>query len=184
MATPDNNPHAPVGLAYCPGMVLTHRLGHLLSDSLSPGLWSLSLEVYCRPVHATALHVHPSWCAPPRWMGIVQGPDGLVDSVLNAQREAAASFGTNTLLIENQICRQSFRLILVKLLCLFRRNLGGFEMDGGHIHWWNLDRWDNIWCWSFPQGNILISRLLVASLLEVTYSLVENLVHIRSSALQ
>ncbi|XP_047077659.1 uncharacterized protein LOC124687984 isoform X2 [Lolium rigidum] len=123
-------------------------------------------------------------------MGIVQGPDGLVDSVLSAQREVAASFRTNTLLIEKYFTQprhievQSFGLILVKVLCLFQRNLGGFEMEGGHIHWWNRGRWDNIWCLSFPRGNIPISRLLVVSLLEVTYSLVENLVHIRLSALE
>ncbi|KAK3140184.1 hypothetical protein QOZ80_5AG0397220 [Eleusine coracana subsp. coracana] len=36
-------------------------------------------------------------------MKIVQGPDDFVDSVLSAQREAAASFGVNTLLIEKYI---------------------------------------------------------------------------------
>ncbi|CAM0949014.1 unnamed protein product [Alopecurus aequalis] len=36
-------------------------------------------------------------------MRIVQGPDDFVDSVLSAQREAAASFGINTLLIEKYI---------------------------------------------------------------------------------
>jgi acetyl/propionyl-CoA carboxylase alpha subunit len=36
-------------------------------------------------------------------MRIVQGPDDFVDSVLSAQREAAASFGIDTLLIEKYI---------------------------------------------------------------------------------
>lgn len=36
-------------------------------------------------------------------MRIVQRPDEFVDSVLSAQREAAASFGVNTLLIEKYI---------------------------------------------------------------------------------
>jgi hypothetical protein len=36
-------------------------------------------------------------------MRIVQGPDEFADSVLSAQREAAASFGVNTLLIEKYI---------------------------------------------------------------------------------
>jgi 3-methylcrotonyl-CoA carboxylase alpha subunit len=40
-------------------------------------------------------------------MRIVQGPDGLVDSVLSAQYEAAASFGINTLLIEKYITQPS-----------------------------------------------------------------------------
>ncbi|XP_051191136.1 methylcrotonoyl-CoA carboxylase subunit alpha, mitochondrial-like isoform X1 [Lolium perenne] len=36
-------------------------------------------------------------------MRIVQGPDDFVDSVLSAQREAAASFGIDTLLIDKYI---------------------------------------------------------------------------------
>lgn len=36
-------------------------------------------------------------------MRIVEMPDEFVDSVLSAQREAAASFGVNTLLIEKYI---------------------------------------------------------------------------------
>jgi 3-methylcrotonyl-CoA carboxylase alpha subunit len=36
-------------------------------------------------------------------MRIVQRPEDFVDSVLSAQREAAASFGINTLLVEKYI---------------------------------------------------------------------------------
>jgi 3-methylcrotonyl-CoA carboxylase alpha subunit len=36
-------------------------------------------------------------------MRIVERPDEFVDAVLSAQREAAASFGVNTLLIEKYI---------------------------------------------------------------------------------
>lgn len=36
-------------------------------------------------------------------MRIVQGPNEFVDSFLGAQREAAASFGINTILLEKYI---------------------------------------------------------------------------------
>lgn len=45
----------------------------------------------------------PSYISFLKGMRIVQRPDEFVDSVLSAQREAAASFGVNTLLIEKYI---------------------------------------------------------------------------------
>lgn len=48
-------------------------------------------------------------------MRIVQSPDELVDSVLSAQREAAASFGVNTLLIEKYITQPRHVEVQVRL---------------------------------------------------------------------
>ena len=52
-------------------------------------------------------------------MRIVQRPDEFVDSVLSAQREAAASFGVNTLLIEKYITQPRHVEVQVKLNWFF-----------------------------------------------------------------
>lgn len=48
-------------------------------------------------------------------MRIVEMPDEFVDSVLSAQREAAASFGVNTLLIEKYITQSRHVEVQVRL---------------------------------------------------------------------
>lgn len=50
-------------------------------------------------------------------MRIVQGPGEFVDSFLGAQREAAASFGVDTILLEKYITRPRHIEVQV-LLCL------------------------------------------------------------------
>ena len=62
-------------------------------------------------------------------MRIVHTPDEFVESFLAAQREAAASFGVNTILLEKYITRprhievQVFMLIFVALLSYFSLKL-------------------------------------------------------------
>ena len=48
-------------------------------------------------------------------MRIVVRPDEFVDAVLSAQREAAASFGVNTLLIEKYITQPRHVEVQVRL---------------------------------------------------------------------
>lgn len=48
-------------------------------------------------------------------MRIVERPDEFVDAVLSAQREAAASFGVNTLLIEKYITQPRHVEVQVRL---------------------------------------------------------------------
>lgn len=52
-------------------------------------------------------------------MRIVQNPDEFVDSFLGAQREAAASFGINTILLEKYITRPRHIEVQVFLFFFF-----------------------------------------------------------------
>lgn len=52
-------------------------------------------------------------------MRIVQSPDEFVESFLGAQREAAASFGVNTILLEKYITRPRHIEVQVPFACHF-----------------------------------------------------------------
>lgn len=52
-------------------------------------------------------------------MRIVHGPEEFVDSFLSAQREAAASFGTDTILLEKYITRPRHIEVQVNFLGIF-----------------------------------------------------------------
>jgi len=63
-------------------------------------------------------------------MRIVHTPEEFVESFLAAQREAAASFGVNTILLEKYITRP--RHIEVQVLCFFYYSTVIFLLE---LHW-------------------------------------------------